>query len=380
MKKGMIALVFIVSILLSGCSGESLNQLEEKIREFDYYTEVFTFESKRLNIRLFSAYNNDDSEVTYIYYSDDIQSDYEILVYYDGAIILEDFVVVDYEDDNQVIGTFKHSDFTISEDIALAELIIASPGFIMSDSYVGNNVGQEFYILGSIADKDVLERVYVAAPSYQDKELEVDGLGALDKLRNRVMVIIIAITIVLYFISLYMYKSYYSNQLQKQLDNPSKKRFLLDITKFKNVSFIAFVFAAIFTIVTSIYIIDNGMLKYEYYDQYQLNYEAVESETVNLRYGSNTPTTMTEVEDNSNQMAFVEKVSSHKIIGYVEIITGELYPVKTIIPGSSHGGYEYQLIYRHLMGESFSIIVYDRYYGEQTVIFERVFDYDGRWD
>jgi len=380
MKKGMIALLFIVSILLSGCSGESLNQLEEKIREFDYYTEVFTFETERLNIRLFSAYNNEDSEVTYIYYSDDIQSDYEILVYYEGEIIFEDFVVVDYEDDRQVIGTFKHSDFTIDEDIALAELRIVSPGFITSDSYVGNYVAQEFYILGNIADKDVLERVYVDASSYQDLELEVDGLGALDQLRNRTMIIIVGTAVILYFISLYTYKSYYSNQLQKQLDNPNKKRFLPDITKFKYVSFIAFVFAAIFTIITSLYIIDNGKLKYEFYAQYQLNYEAVESETVNLRYGSNTPTTMAEVEDNSNQMAFVEKVSSHKIIGYVEIITGEIYPVKTIIPESGSGGHEYQLIYRHLMGDSLTIVVYDRYYGEQTVIFERVFDYDGRWD
>lgn len=380
MKKVMIIFLFFIAILLSGCSSESLNQLEEKIREFDYYTEVFTFETERLNVRLFSAYNNEDIEVTYIYYSDDIQSDYEILVYYDSEIIFEVFVVVDYEDDNQVIGTFKHSDFTIPEDIALAEMRIVSPGFITSDSYVGNYVAQEFYILSNIADKDVLDRVYVDASSYQDLELEMDGLGALDQLRNRTMIIIIATAVVLYFICLYTYKTYYSTQLQKQLSNPGKKCFLPDITKFKYVSFIVFIFLAIVAIIVSLYIIGSGKLKYEYYDQYQLNYEAVESETVNLRYGSNTPTTMAELEDNSNQMAFVEKVSSHKIIGYVEIITGELYPVKTIIPEGSYGGYEYQLIYRHLMGDSLTIVVYDRYYGERTVIFERVFDYDGRWE
>ncbi len=380
MKKSTIALLFFVLLFLTGCSDESLNQLEEEIREFDYYTEVFTFNTERLNIRLFSAYNEGDLEVTYIYYSDDITSDYEILVYYDSEIIFEDFVVVDYEDDNQVIGTFRHSDFSIDKDIALAEIRVVSPGFISSDSYVGNAVAQEFYILSSIDDIDVLERVYIDAFNYQDLELEVDGLGALDQLRSRTAIVIIISAVVLYFLCLYSYKSYYSNQLQKQLINPDKKRFLPDITKFKYVSFITFIFLTIVVIVISLYIIGNSKLKYEYYDQYQLNYEAVESEIVNLRYGSNTPTTMAELEDNSNQMAFVEKVASHKIIGYVEIVTGENYPVKTIIPESGYGGYEYQLIYRHLMGDSLTIVVYERYYGEQNIIFERVFDYDGRWD
>jgi len=376
----MIAIMIFILLFLTGCSDESSNLLELEIREFDYYTEVFTFDNDRLNIRLFSAYNEGDVEVTYIYFSDNITSDYEILVYFDEQIVFEDFVVVDYEDDDQVIGTFKHSDFSIDEDIVLAELRVVSPGFISSDSYVGNAVAQEFYVLGDIADKDVLERAYVDASDFQDLELEVDGLGALDLLRNRITIGIVISAVVLYFVCLYSYKLYYSSQLQKQLDNPRKKRFLPDITKFKYVSVIVFIILAIVANIVSLYIIGNSKLKYEYYDQYQLNYESVESETVNLRYGSNTPTTMVEIEDGSNQMAFVEKVSSHKIIGYVEIITGELYPVKTIIPASGSGGYEYQLIYRHLLGDSLTILVYDRYYGEQTIIFERIFDYDGRWD
>jgi hypothetical protein len=376
MKKNILALLFIL-LLLTGCSKETLHQLEEKIREYDYYTEIFNFDNDRLNIQLYSVYNDGDEEVTYVYYSKDIQSDYEILVYVEDEIIYEDFVVKDYETDDQVIGTFQHSDFELDEDIVLAEIRVVSPGFITSDSYVGNYVAQEFYLLSTMDNLDALQRAFVETEDFQDLELEIDGLGALDQLRNNVTLIIVISMIVLYFISLYTYKSYYTNQLQNQLDNPTKKRFLPDIEKYKYITLILFVFLTIASIVLALYIIDNSKLEYEFYDQYQLNYEAVQSETVNLRYGSNTPTTRAELEDNTNQMAFVEKVASHKIIGYVEIITGDTYPVKTIIPESSFGGYEYQVIYRHLLGESFTILVYDRYYGEQSIIFERNFDFDG---
>lgn len=378
MKKIMIMVLFLTTFLLSSCSGESLNQLEEKIRTFDYYTEIFTYKAEYKNIRLFAAYSSTDSELTYIYYSDEIESDYEILVIYNDSIIYEDFVVDDYEEDNQIIGTFKYSDFVIEEDIALTEIRVVSPGFILVDSYVGCDVAQEFYILSSITDNDVIERVFVDASDYKDKELEIDGQGVLEQLRNRTLIIIVVITVALYCLNLYLYKSYYSKQLQKQLVDSSKKRFLPDITKYKYVSFIIIGFLALVAITTSIVIIDNGQLKFEFYDKYQLNYEAIESDSINLRYGSNKPTTLAQMEDSSNQMAFVEKLPSHGLVGYLEVMTGDLYPVTTTIRGGGYGGFGYKLTYRHLMGDDFTIIVYDQYYEDQEISFKRVFDFDGR--
>lgn len=374
MKKLILIIVVLTTLLLTGCSSDSLSPLENRIREFDYYTEIVDFKADYKNLQLLAAYNENDEKVTYIYYMDEIVSDYEILFYVNGEIIHEDFVVVDYEKDGNLIGSFTSSSAGIKEDVVIAEMKLITPGFHTSDSYVGKFFVQEFTIVKLVNDIEQIERVFVSTKNYVDKDVMVAEINIVgDKSLGALLVTCIIATFI-YLSSLLVYKSYYNKQIQKQLAYPNnKKRFLLDLVKYKYISLITVLILVIVSMSITVDVIESSFEKIELYDTYQLNYEEVVSESIMLKYGA------TEYQD--NQVAFIQKDSSHNIIGTLEVIMGGEHNHKAYVPNGSYGSYSYKITYRFLTSEYLEINVYEWEFGEQSIyrnVFNRYLNFDGR--
>lgn len=359
MKRLLIIFMITITLFLSGCQND-LSPLEERIREFDYYTEIFDFTSEgRKNIKLLVAYNESSTEVTYIYYMDEIISDFEILFVVEDEIVYEDFVVVSYVENERLIGEFTGSSLELDNNVTLAKIMLVSPGFITVDSKVGKSVIQEFNVVNSTEDIIEVDRLFVSTENYLDRDIRVDDVNIIWN-NTRTSFYIISLTfIALYIFSLYTYKKKYGLILIHKLNNPESNKYsrFPDLQSFKYIVAIAYLLIAILSFITSIIIINNSYNSVELYDKYNVNYEEYTSDEVNLKIGRTRYNPV-----NEEATAFVNKEGSHNIMGDLEVtLTGE-YNHKTIVPSSSYGGYHFKLSYRFLQCDKVQIAVSDYEY------------------
>lgn len=347
MRKYLLLIVLLFVVSLSACSTKETT-LESRIKEFDYYTEIVHFDADHgENITLLAAYNDNSSEVSYIYYSKNIESDMEILFKIEEEIIYEDFIVREYDLGEDFIGEFTGSSLGLSEDVSKVNMRLVPAGLAFAGSVTSSYFYQEFNLINSKNDIGELNRNFVSTDDYVESEVNIIEDDLISSRSRIVVVINVLLIIVLYFVFLQVYKKLYSNMLQKMIQNKTVKVKLMDINIYKYVSAIVLFIVVIILNLISVSIIMSDYNKVDFYSKYNINYEDVSSDTINLQYGG--------TYSYDQNVAFVEKGSTHSIMGsvYITLDDGML----AVVPEPDYGSYNYKVTYKFITSEFIDITV-----------------------
>ncbi len=347
MKKYYLVLVLLITISLSACSNES-SVLEDKLNEFDYYTEIVDFDAEHgENIKLLAAYNDYSTEVTYIYYSTNIQSDMELIFKLGEDIIYEDFIVREYDLGEDFIGEFTGTSLELTEDIVKVNMRLVPAGMAHAEHVTFSYFYQEFNVIKSTEDIDELNRVFISTEDFVDSEVHIIEDNLINVRTRNALIITLGIGVLAYFLCLKGYKKLYSNMLQKKLRDPKTKFKLIDINIYKYVSAIVIFIVIMISNVLLVGFIQSDYNKVDFYSKYNINYEDVSSDTINITYGG--------TYQYDNNVAFVEKGTTHNIMGFLYITLED--GMVSVVPEPDYGGYNYKVTYKFIESDYIDVSV-----------------------
>lgn len=349
-KKYFLVMILLVIVFsLSSCE-KPISILEEKVKEFDYYTEIVAFEHEQgINIKLLVAYDSDSTEVTYIYYSENTQSDLEVLFKLDDEIIYEDFIVREYHQNEDFIGEFTGSSIALDDEVTKIEMWLIHAGFSNAEHVGTSTFYQEFNLIKSTADLASLNRNFVSTDNYYDSKIQVIEDDLIVSRSAITFATTIFCAIIIYFALLKYYRKYYGRQIQKKLDGEANVRSIPDLNTFKYISAIVIVILVVIVNIIGAVYIQSTYNKVDFYDKYNVNYETYVSDKINLSYGGT---------NNLNQnIAFVEKNSTHRIMGYLYIVLDD--GMTSIAPKQGNSGSNYQISYSFIQSNNMIVMVKD---------------------
>ena len=347
MKKFYLILVLLVTISLSACSNES-SILEDKLNEFDYYTEIVAFAAEHgENIKLLAAYNDNSTEVTYIYYSTNIQSDMELIFKLGEDIIHEDFIVREYDLGEDFIGEFTGTSLELVEDIVKVNMRLVPAGMSHAEHVTFSYFYQELNIIKTTENIDELNRVFISTEEYIDSEVHIIEDDLIRVRTRNALIITFGVGVLAYFLCLKGYKKLYSKMLQKKLKDQKVKFKLIDINIYKYVSAIVIFIIIVISNLVLVSFIQSDYNKVDFYSKYRINYEDLSSDTINIRYGG--------TYQYDNNVAFVEKGTTHNIMGFLYITLDD--GMISVVPEPDYGGYNYKVTYKFIKSEYIDVSV-----------------------
>jgi len=348
MKKVLLLLFLsFLTLSLSSCK-EGLSIVETRVREFDYYTEIVDFDAEHgENIKLVVAYNEDSTEVTYIYYIENVQNDMEFLVKIDNEIIYEDFIVREYSLNKDFMGEFTGSSLELSEDSTLVNMRLIPAGFSNAEHVTFSYFYQEFNIIKSTAHINELHRNIVSTENYLNRDIQITEDNIQENRNMFAFFITLGVGAMFYISGLGIYKSLYSKALNRKLENPEISLKFPDLQVFKYISAVTILVLIIASNIILSSLISKNYDKVDFYSKYAVNYEQITSDTVNLEFGG--------TYQFDQNVAFIEKGTTHNIMGflYIELDDG----LVAVVPEPDYGGYNYRVTYRFIQSDYMDVTV-----------------------
>ncbi len=365
-------LIFLMFLFILSSCGTEPSEIELKIKSYDFYTEIVAFDDQfNRNIRLFVVYNENSKDVEYIYLMENVQDDYELIFKIDtNQIIYEDFIVKEYDEGKDFIGSFTGESIGLNDDITKISMWLMRPGLAWVEEPDSSIFYQEFNLIKSTDDLTTLNRNFISTDQFT-----LDGVNIIndDIIQSRTTTsffIVVGISIILYVGGLRLYKKLCERELNKVLTNEHKKIKLMDIQAYKYISAIVLVILAIIGNTVAVVMIQSDYNKSDFYSKYSANYENVDSDEINLMYGGTYQL--------DHNVAFVEKGVTHRVMGnlHIELDDG----MRSIVPNSSFGGYEFKIYYKFITSKYMNVQVeewFDTNDGpEQQTIFNRTLYFD----